>query len=356
MIKNFSYLSYYLGKVIFANPKLWIKFGDFESKFLQAKISLYKPNQPIYITGLARSGTTFMLENLAKHPDCVSHQYRDYPMIFTPYFWNKLVSLFDFNVFSKSFERSHQDGVKVSAKSPEALEEVIWQFFFDHLHDVSVNNILDDKTINEKFDKFYQEHIIKLLLARNGKRYLAKANYNLTRIEYLLRLNPQTKILIMIRNPFDHIASIIKQDKIFSQSHKKFPKTLDFMHMSGHYEFGIDKKLLNIGHNYDFLNKNSNQISLEDWSLYWHMIYNYVKTMIAKFPSNTKLVRYEDLCKHPYEVLSDIHGFCDLKITNEGLDLAASSIRKPTSQRDFSPSDLALISSNTQELASYFGY
>lgn len=39
----------------------------------------------MYIAGLARSGTTILLEKLATHPDVVTHRYRDDPPIFSPY-------------------------------------------------------------------------------------------------------------------------------------------------------------------------------------------------------------------------------------------------------------------------------
>ena len=50
----------------------------------------------------------------------------------------------------------------------------------------------------------------------------------------------------MVRNPVMHIKSILRQDKIFSETHNQYPKTHKFMEMSGHYEFGINKKLINV--------------------------------------------------------------------------------------------------------------
>ena len=68
-----------------------------------------------------------------------------------------------------------------------------------------------------EFEAFYRTNIKKLLQSRKAERYLAKNNYNVSRMEYLLQLFPDTKFVVMIRNPFDHIASLAKQDAIFKE-------------------------------------------------------------------------------------------------------------------------------------------
>ncbi|MFO7905247.1 MAG: hypothetical protein R6U98_21465 [Pirellulaceae bacterium] len=79
---------------------------------------------------MARSGTTILLEILASHSKVVTHQYRDFPGLFTPYWWghaNRLTS-------SSPAERAHGDRLLVSAQSPEAMEEMLWMAFFPHVH------------------------------------------------------------------------------------------------------------------------------------------------------------------------------------------------------------------------------
>src|SRR3546814_8123113 len=46
-------------------------------------------DRPIFIAGLARAGTTILLESLERHPVTVTHRYRDFPMVLTPVFWNR---------------------------------------------------------------------------------------------------------------------------------------------------------------------------------------------------------------------------------------------------------------------------
>ena len=55
----------------------------------------------------------------------------------------------------------------------------------------------------------------KLVASQTGaSRYAAKNNYNLTRMEYLLKVNPGAKFLLYIRNPVNHIASLMKQHRL----------------------------------------------------------------------------------------------------------------------------------------------
>ncbi|MBL6785284.1 MAG: sulfotransferase [Rickettsiales bacterium] len=360
MTINFSNLSYFLAKQIFANKQLWLSIGDIESKCVNNKVDHKTVFQPVYITGLARSGTTLMLENLAKIKGCTSHTYRDFPMIYTPYVWNKLLSICDKFAFkNKASERSHQDGMKVTPESPEALEEIIWESFFNNLHNESEISVLSKNRVNEKFNAFYQRHIQKLLVVRSAKRYLAKANYNITRLEYLLDLNDSSKFIIMVRNPVMHIKSILRQDKIFSETHNQYPKTLKFMEMSGHYEFGINKKLINVDADDLKLIKQkfNNKDDISAWALYWNMMYKYVISLAESLPrDNFMLCRYEDLCNNPRKTLDKIFDFTDLLPTKTQGQEIINSIKPLATKHDFTSKELALIKKITGNTARYFGY
>ena len=73
-----------LGGFIERNPERWIKLGALETHLVESALADVRVDRPIYVTGLARSGTTILLETLARHPDVATHRYRDFPMLFTP--------------------------------------------------------------------------------------------------------------------------------------------------------------------------------------------------------------------------------------------------------------------------------
>ena len=135
-------------------------------------------------------------------------------------------------IFLKKSERLHKDRIIVNRSSPEAVEEIFWQRFFEGITDENITNILNSETSNIEFEEFYQERIKKLMINQNSSRYLAKNNYNVSRMEYLLKLFPMAKFLIIIRNPTNHIASIIKQDNIFLEMERnhKFIERFYFKH------------------------------------------------------------------------------------------------------------------------------
>ena len=81
-----------LGGLVERTAGLWVKLGGIESDANRAEIDAIPIDRPIYIAGLARSGTTILLELLAGHADVATHRYRDYPPVYTPLFWNRAFS------------------------------------------------------------------------------------------------------------------------------------------------------------------------------------------------------------------------------------------------------------------------
>src|SRR5690606_10191757 len=149
---------------------------------------------PVYIAGLARSGSTILLELLSRHPHLATHRYQDFPPLFTPWSWNWFLERAGGKA-QAPVERAHGDGIAVTPQSPEAFEEVLWMAFFPHLHDPAVSAALEAHTSNPAFERFYREHLQKLLLLRGAPRYLSKANYNVTRLPYLLKLFPDARFI-----------------------------------------------------------------------------------------------------------------------------------------------------------------
>ena len=235
-----------LGGHIERHPGFWIKVGDFETKILGDELAATAIKAPIYIAGLARSGSTFLLEALAEHEDTTTHRYKDFPPVFTPYWWNRFLSFMPKKEAAPT-ERAHKDGMKITEESPEAFEEPLWTAFFPNLHDPKTSAFLDAKTSNPAFEKFYRDHIQKLLSVRGGKRYLSKGNYNLTRLAYLQKIFADARFVIPLRAPAWHIASLIKQHRLFCKNLDGNSKAQSHMRRVGHFEFGLDRRAINTG-------------------------------------------------------------------------------------------------------------
>jgi Sulfotransferase family len=351
-----------LGGFITRHQGLWTRIGNLETRLLADELSEVRIDRPIYVAGLARSGSTILLELLARHPDVVSHRYRDYPPVFTPYMWNRLLERTPQREVEPA-ERSHQDGIKVTPDSPEALEEVLWMAFFPQLHDPAHSAVLDRHTRHPAFESFYRDHIRKLLRVRGGRRYLAKGNYNVTRLGYLLEIFKGARFVIPVRDPRWHIASLIKQHALFCAGGEQNPKTVRHLQRVGHFEFGLDRRPVNAGDPATIeavLACWQRGDEVEGWARYWSHVYGHVADRLEASPElrdAALVVRYEDLCRAPQATLQAVLDHVGLAVPEEVLAELAALLHFPGYYRPrFSADELALIDRLTEATAARFGY
>lgn len=333
---------------------MWIGLGNLESRLLSERLRSIAIRKPIYIAGLARSGTTILLELLARHPHLASHRYRDFPPVLTPWFWNWFVDKAGAGDEAAS-ERAHGDGIEVTSESPEAFEEVIWMAFFSGLHNPEVNSVLTADSANEEFESFYRDHIRKLLLLRGGQRYLSKANYNLTRLGYLRKLFPDARFVLPVRDPVWHIASLKRQHERFCREHQRDERLKRHMSRSGHFEFGLDRRPINSGdakvtREIEELWSKGNEP--EGWALYWKDLYGRVADLLNRDEAlrrATLVVDYESLCRDPARVIAKVLSHCELPPGDVDLATeAARTIRAPSYYRPaFSEPQVAMIETMT---------
>jgi hypothetical protein len=254
---------------------------------------------------------------LASHPALTCHRYSDFPNVWTPYWRNYLLQKTRREP-PQPRERAHRDRILISQNSPEAVEEVLWMHFFEGLHDPAQCNVLDQRNRNLQFDRFYSDHIRKLLAVREAPRYLAKGNYNISRLAYLHRLFPGARFLIPVREPEYHIASLAKQHGLFERAHALDPRVGRQLAMSGHFEFGPHRRQVNFG------DAQGVQLieaawgdgrEVEGWARYWAATYSFLADQLDAMPDlsgRCLFFRYEDLCSKSEAVIDAILEHCNL--------------------------------------------
>jgi len=358
-----GYAAYGINK-FFDKFKLVSFFLDkLETLALHNDVDKLSIEKPIYITGLARAGTTIILEMLSKHSDVATHQYKHILMPYLPYWFSLIAS--GIKIYTKPFERFHKDGIIVTRESPEAVEEIFWRKFFDNNHNENISKVLSGDTSNPRFEKFYQTHIRKLILNQNRSRYLAKNNYHVTRLEYLLRLFPSSKFLIIIRNPINHIASLIKQTKLFLRMEREHPLLIDWLRIVGHNEFGHRQLCINVG-NTELIHKirelwSFKETYVKGWAYYWRSIYDFIANQLdanKKLKKATFIVRYDDLCESPAKLIDEIleHTELQTKRFENVKKYYIKHLHKPTYYTpNFSQKDIENISEITKATAARFG-
>jgi hypothetical protein len=190
-----------------------------------------------------------------------------------------------------------------------------------------------------------------LLLLRRGQRYLCKANYNLTRLAYLLKLFPDARFLLPIRDPVWHIASLMRQHERFCGEHRRDDRLRRHMSRAGHFEFGLDRRAINSGNpgvTREVRELWSKGKEVEGWALYWSDLHGRVVEQLNRDDAlrrATMLVDYETLCRQPGSAMSDVLAHCDLRA--DEVDLVAEAertVRQPTYYRPaFSDEQVAQI-------------
>ncbi len=349
-----------IGGHIERHPGFWIKAGNFETKILKDELAATTIKAPIYIAGLARSGSTFLLEAMAEHEDTATHRYKDFPPVFTPYWWNKFLSFMPKKDVQPA-ERAHKDGIKITEDSPEAFEEALWTAFFPDLHDPKTSALLDRTTSNPRFEKFYREHIQKLLSVRGGKRYLSKGNYNLTRLAYLQKIFPDARFILPLRAPAWHIASLIKQHRLFCKNLEGNDRAIAHMRRVGHFEFGLDRRPINAadGSAIQAIQKAwSSGNEVEGQARYWAHLHGKIADQLnadTALRDATLIVRYEKMCEQPADTLKGLFNHCQLDLDEPKLMELASRVQHPTYyQPDFTDAERQLIDDITSPVVERF--
>ena len=350
-----------LGAFIEKTAGFWIKAAGVESAYLKHDLAQIPIRAPIYVTGLARAGSTILLELLAEHPDVGSHRYRDFPPVYTPVMWDWLLKRMPTQA-AEPTERSHKDRIFITPDSPEAMEEAIWMRFFPDLHDPARDNSLDGATRAPAFEKFYRDHVAKILLIRDARRYVSKGNYAISRLAYLKRLFDDALFVVPVRDPVHHIASLIKQHRLFQAAEGADGRILDHMRRAGHFEFGLDLRPINFGHAGATARVRALWAEGEEvrgWAAYWADVYGHVLARLAAddgLRQAVKIVRFHELCRKSERVLADLFDHCGLAVTDQDLARWAARLTAPSYYRPaFSERDLDVIAEETGAIAEAFG-
>ncbi|MDP6436561.1 MAG: sulfotransferase [Gammaproteobacteria bacterium] len=335
------------------HPQFWQKLGRLESGIVADEIDPISVDRPVYVSGLARSGSTILLEILAQVPGVVSHCYKDFPPVYTPYAWHSLLRHMAPGD-AKPAERAHKDGILVTQDSPEAMEEPLWMSFFPDAHNPDVSNVITPGCDDAGFAEFYDSTIRKLLAVRGGTRYLAKANYQLTRLEYLLDLYSDAKFVLPVREPAAHIASLVKQHNLFARGQRVNERSRKHLRRMGHFEFGLDRVPINTGdteRTREILGLWERGEEVLGWARYWNQLYSYVADRLDtndELAAASRIVVFEELCERPDEVLGGLFRHCELEAAPDYLAAAAGRIMAPTYyQSGFDDNELDMIAAET---------
>jgi len=353
---------WWLTRRLIRHPRCFIRLGNFETGLFEEQLAGIKLDRPVFICGLARAGTTITLELLTSLAGIASYRYRDFPAVHWPLAWNKALGKGRRSELA-AVERLHGDGIAITSESPEALDEPIWMSFFPDAHDPMRDNALGSDARHPEFERFYRENLQKILLLRQGKRLVLKGNYLLSRLGYLVRLFPDARFVLLVRDPVEHIGSLMRQQVNFSQAAGEDPRVLDYLAALGHFEFGLDRRPINLGDRATIegvLDAWAAGHEPEGWALYWRHVYGWLAELLEENAAVRKaalVMRFEDLHGAPGESLDRILEHCGLDADPATRATLAARLRRPASHQAKLGTDAAAeIRKLCAKTAARFGY
>jgi hypothetical protein len=334
--------------------------SDVETFALGKRLNALAIDRPVFITGLARSGTTMLLTLLSQADHVATHRYRDFPFLSIPMTWNWFQSRL--STTATPVERPHGDRIHITRESPEAFEEPLWQTFFPWTHDPTRCHVLNNDANTEEFAAFFCDHIRKILLIRNAQRYVSKGNYNVARINFLVQLLPDAKFIIPIRAPLAQVHSLVKQHQRFSQYSVADKRLAYYLAAAGHYEFGTQRCPMNLDPaRVGWIEQAwRNGEVYQGYARQWAEVYRYVDRLQREHRALAQrilIVRYEDLCAFPAEKVQELLAFAALddsqgRVRTMGETLAAP----PDETLTIAERDRQTVWQETASVAECFGY
>jgi hypothetical protein len=283
---------------------------DIEQKLI-APLSSIANEKHVFVSGLARSGTTILMRELYATRQFSSLTYQDMPFVLAPNLWAKLQKQSQQSM--ESVERAHGDGLRVDHESPEAFEQVFWKTFDDSAdRQIIGERAVPDTETLRKFKGF-----VEAVTRKYGKkRYLSKNNSNVFRMKTLRLVFPSASILVPFRSPLQHANSLLTQHERFSKIQGDDPFIRNYMAWLGHYEFGLSYqpyKPEDGGLSFP------NPAHLEHWLEQWFLVYEFVLQSFDEDSAGTLLVCYEALCEKDGRAWRSI-------LKNTSLDDSAANI------------------------------
>ncbi len=311
--KDYNFLVKLFHYLILGNKIVPELLFDIENLFNKKKFKISKLKHQLYITGLARAGTTILLNTIYSSKKFASYTYRDMPFIISPNVWNIISKKIK---SKKSVLRKHNDNILINLDSPEQFEEVFWNLKDSQSY--NFKSFLKEYEVDEHSLDLYELFIKNCLIKYKSNNYISKNNNNFLRIKSLLKRFPHAKFLVSIRSPLDHSISLFNQHKNFSELQSGEGFTKSYMDYLVHHEFGLSHKpmIFNTKFQSDYSLNNINY-----WLEQWVNLYNFAKKNNFHKNNNILFIFYEELCKNPTEVVNRINNFIGENVIGNIKDL-----------------------------------
>ena len=265
----------------------------------------------VFVSGLARSGTTALMEILYRTDKFSSLIYSDLPFLLAPNLWKKISNC---QVKSEYIARAHNDGMLINNRSPEAFDEVFFKVFLNDNY-IYKDRLMINKLTPEILILF--NNYLHLIFKKNKhhlkNRYLSKNNNNILRLSQIIKFFPNSKVIITYRDPLEHALSLQNQHMHFSKIQGCDAFILKYMNWLGHHEFGLCQKAFYLNPKiFDRMKKLSNY-DINFWLLSWLNYYSYV---LENYSDTCILFSYKLFSVNPTKIINNLLQMLDIQTMN----------------------------------------
>lgn len=275
-----------LHKIALDNQAVPEMSWDIEQSLLGETTPAIAEKRHVFISGLARAGTTVLTRRLYATGAFLSLTYRDMPFVMMPNMWRNLRG--KPTDAGEKKERAHGDGLLVDHDSPEALEEVFWRVLAGdaYIKEDCLVPMLAGQELIEQF----RTYIAAILKPNRSKRYLSKNNNSILRLGSITAAFPNAIILIPFREPLQQAYSLLQQHQRFDGSDAF---TAKYMRWLAHHEFGDNQR--------PFVFKKGetpqgDPSQLDYWLQLWSHVYGW---LLQNAPEQVRFISYRRLCENP---------------------------------------------------------
>ena len=293
---NYSFISKLLHRVALKYNCL----KQMQIDFNNLSIANAEPDMLVYVSGLARSGTTKVMNELYNTGSFYTLTYAHFPFVLMPRFWK-------INSKTEAFKhRPHGDNIYVNSKSPEAFEEVLWQTLLPAAY---AHSFLPEQKISKAMRNTYFQYLNSF--NKESKFYLTKNNNLILRLASFKEKVKNAKYIFLFRDPISHANSLLRMHQRFTIMQQEEDFVLEYMNYIGHYEFGLSHKpfFKKSGSHYD-------KHTINYWLYIWNTYYTH---LLEIAPPNALYLSFENLTRFPNESLCQISDFIGLETRFENL-------------------------------------
>lgn len=306
-------------RLAFANRRMILAAARLDNRIFRRLIQRVSVAPPVFIVSLPRGGTTALLVALHRLPGVATHEYRDMPFVTAPLLWSRLGG--DRSKRVEKRERAHGDGLEIGLDSPEAFDEVLWRAHWPQKYAAGRIRTFDEGDLDDDVTEDFARHHAKVAVVRHGRsaeacRYVSKNNANIGRLRVLDRMFPGSSIVVALRRPAAHAASLHRQHERFLRLHAEDPFVRDYMRDIGHLEFGELHQPIDFADLAELVG--AREPSEPDyWLAYWIAAFQEV----ARHQGEVIVVQQDDLRARPQATMERLCS--SLRIDNAGIDFTS---------------------------------